>query len=92
MPYIVQERRESINQQLDSFLLWLEREADPKFLAGDLNYAFTRIIRAAYDIPETARYAQYNEAIGVLEACKLELYRMFVAPYEEQKRFDNGDV
>ena len=38
------------------------------------------------------RYAHLNEAIGVLECAKLELYRRVAAPYEDGKRAETGDV
>jgi hypothetical protein len=34
----------------------------------------------------------YNDVIGALECCKLELYRRMVAPYENTKIKENGDV
>jgi hypothetical protein len=38
------------------------------------------------------RYAHLNEAVGVLECAKLELYRRIAAPYEDDKRSETGDV
>src|SRR4051794_23099363 len=60
---------------------------------GDLNYAITRIIDA-YLARRGMNYANLNEAIGVLECAKLELYRRIVAGYEDRKIADaeNGDV
>ena len=57
---------------------------------GELNYAITQLIldylagRQSYDL--------CNEVIGVLECAKLELYRRMVAPYENKKCAENGDV
>ena len=47
--------------------------------------------RAAKDAGRT-RYAHLNEAIGVLECAKLELYRRVAAPYEDEKIAESGDV
>lgn len=59
--------------------------------AGELNYIFTTIAQIyVNDIGE--RYQSYNDVIGALEACKLELYRRLVAPYEDKKIMENGDV
>lgn len=55
---------------------------------GKLNYLISAIINDIYP----RDYMSLNAAIGVLECCKLELYRRVLTPYEEQKRFDNGDV
>ncbi|MEJ2539121.1 MAG: hypothetical protein P8188_03900 [Gemmatimonadota bacterium] len=63
---------------------------------GELNYAVTRLVdtylktRAAE--AGRLRYAHLNEAIGVLECAKLELYRRVAAPYEDRKRDESGDV
>lgn len=64
--------------------------------AGELNYALTRMVDAylrgqARDAGRV-RYAHLNEAIGVLECAKLELYRRVAAPYEDQKQAESGDV
>jgi hypothetical protein len=37
-------------------------------------------------------YDNFNEVIGVLECMKLELYRRMIAPYEDTKCKENGDV
>jgi hypothetical protein len=37
-------------------------------------------------------YQTFNDALGALEGAKQEFYRRVVVPYEEQKRFENGDV
>jgi hypothetical protein len=64
--------------------------------AGELNYALTRMVDA-YLMGRAAgegriRYAHLNEAIGVLECAKLELYRRVAAPYEDEKLSESGDV
>lgn len=58
--------------------------------AGELNYLFTEIIKQYMLGEET--YQRYNDCIGALEACKLELYRRKVSPYEDTKIEKNGDV
>ena len=64
--------------------------------AGELNFAITRLVdRYLAGLATEAgrlRYAHLNEAIGVLECAKLELYRRIAAPYEDEKREENGDV
>jgi hypothetical protein len=64
--------------------------------AGELNYALTRLVDAflvgrAREAGRV-RYAHLNEAVGVLECAKLELYRRIAAPYEDDKRGETGDV
>jgi hypothetical protein len=63
---------------------------------GELNYALTRLVDAYVAERAAAegrlRYSHLNEAIGVLECAKLELYRRVAAPYEDRKRGESGDV
>jgi hypothetical protein len=37
-------------------------------------------------------YAEFAQALGCIESAKLELYRSQVAPYEDDKIEQNGDV
>ncbi|MDE3003488.1 MAG: hypothetical protein OXU33_01555 [Gemmatimonadota bacterium] len=64
--------------------------------AGELNYAITVLVDAYVkrlaDAAGRVRYAHLNEAIGVLECAKLELYRRVTAPYEDEKMAESGDV
>lgn len=64
--------------------------------AGELNYSLTRLVDA-YLMGQVrdagrVRYTHLNEAIGVLECAKLELYRRVAAPYEDEKQAESGDV
>jgi hypothetical protein len=79
MPYIDPERRREIDLE-DSY---------PENI-GELNYFLTNACLDFLDIDPT--YEEYNQIIGVLEAVKLEFYRRMVAPYEEKKLEENGDV
>jgi hypothetical protein len=38
------------------------------------------------------RYAEANKLMGVLACVQSEFYRLDVAPYEEEKRAQNGDI
>ncbi len=80
MPYIKPEDRAAI--LLDENLI-----ED----AGELNYFITTLINN-YINKNTKCYTTLNEVIGVLECAKLELYRRIVAPYEDTKIEENGDV
>jgi hypothetical protein len=84
MPYIAQDARTRIDEG-----------AVPEN-AGELNYALTRLVDAylarAAKTDGRLRYAHVNEAIGVLECAKLELYRRIAAPYEDEKIAESGDV
>jgi len=82
MPYIRQEDRIYFD---DEDMERLET-SDP----GQLNYVITKMVHRF--LGKTPRYEDFNAAIGVLESAKLELYRRKVAPYEDKKIEENGDV
>jgi len=58
--------------------------------AGELNYVITKEILLY--LGTRPKYENYNEVMGVLECVKQELYRRAVAPHEDKKRKENGDV
>lgn len=80
MPYINKERRGGLDNN----------NISPR-IAGELNYMFTKTI-IKYIKNNGESYQIYNEIIGALECCKLEIYRRLIAKYEEQKIKQNGDV
>ena len=80
MPYIKEDARFEI----------LSQKRHPK-TAGELNFAITMECNS-FLANTDGRYQDYNDVIGALEACKLEFYRRAVAPYENVKIKENGDV
>lgn len=87
MPYIKQAARPEIDAALAPLIEKLQaipiEEQD-----GALNYAVTRVLKALYPL----KYFHLNRALGVLTAIKDEFYRRTVAPYEDEKIKENGDV
>jgi len=79
MPYIKKEKRISIN------------DGQIPENAGELNYWLTANINL-YLEKKGESYQTYNDIIGAIECCKLELYRRKVSLYEEKKIKENGDV
>jgi hypothetical protein len=59
--------------------------------SGELNYVLT-LICLNYVNHRGHRYSTMNDIIGALEGCKMEFYRRLVAPYEDVKVKENGDV
>lgn len=92
MPYIPEDQREELDLYIDLLHQRLELLMnDGASTEGMLNYLFTRLLRKTYgNNPDS--YKDINDSIGVLSCCLMEHYRRFAVPYEEQKRFDNGDV
>lgn len=84
MPYIRREQRALINRPLADVLAIVR-----SLSAGELNYLITTLLRAWTN---DLTYGRLNEAVGVLECVKLELYRRIAAPYEDRKCAENGDV
>lgn len=85
MPYISQTDRKLMDNQINQLIIHTVNHP------GFYNYAITRLIHN-YIISNGESYKTINDAIGILECAKLELYRMVAAPYEDQKRKDNGCV
>lgn len=59
---------------------------------GELTYQLTRMCTEYLQPHITIHFQNYAEVLGALEATKLELYRRMVAPYEDKKIEENGDV
>lgn len=87
MPYITQKDRKRFNKIIKELVKNIPENA------GELNYILTKIvIEYISNSKKTLNYQTYNDAIGALECCKLELYRRKISEYEETKIIDNGDV
>lgn len=92
MPYVTQENRQKIQANLDSLIevtKLLNESNSNADRAGNLNYIITYMINELYP---NDRYKELNDAIGVLECCKFEIYRRRVGPYEDLAIAKNGDV
>lgn len=76
---------------LESAKLGLENsELAMEFSELVARYVFQTAGLESMEINKMSR--RVNSGIGALEAAKLEFYRRVVAPYEDKKIFDNGDV
>jgi len=87
IPYIKQEERKKFEWVIDNLVAFLNEKPDD--IAGNLNYVITSVLKK---LSKDLRYKKANELIGVLECIKLEYYRRVVAPYEDKKIQENGDV
>jgi hypothetical protein len=58
---------------------------------GSLNYFLVKLMLVRRKL-EGESYTFYKNYLGELEAAKLEIYRRYVAPYEDKKMKENGDV
>ena len=94
MPYIKKEQREELEPELGALIQKIMNmpEFHSNGRAGILNYVITDMLDSCFGPLSNAKYKDYNEAIGMLECCKLEFYRKAAAPYEDMKEKQNGKV
>ena len=59
--------------------------------SGELNYVLTKII-LSYLNQKGCGYSTMNDIVGALDSAKAEFQRRVVAPYEDEKIKENGDV
>lgn len=59
--------------------------------AGELNYAIHQLI-SNYLENSKHNYQTCNDIMGVLSCVGAEFYRRVIAPYEDKKIIQNGDV
>jgi hypothetical protein len=93
MPYIKQADRNEVNGHLENLINFLEKEkkgAQNADIDGILNYTISKMLIEVYS--KKPSYSNYNRMMGVIECVKQELYRRVVAPYEDKKIKENGDI
>lgn len=93
MPYIKQEDRKFLNDQINGIVVRLSTVA-PDILKrpGPCNYVITRIILGALKPAEGWSYHSISRAIAVLNDAKTEMERRLMGPREDVVIKDNGDV
>ncbi len=82
MPYIKKAQRHNLDKYLDKIYV---------LNGAELNYCFTKLCHI-FIKEEGESYATFIECISALECAKQELYRRKVAPYEDKKIEENGDI
>lgn len=82
MPYVDWTARDNIDA------------GETPFDVGSLTYKLTKdCLDYLLDVDDyVPRFSDYAEVLGALEATKLEMYRRAVAPYENGKVAENGDL
>jgi hypothetical protein len=58
--------------------------------AGELTYIIYKLILKY--LPKGYSYHNLSGCLGILESVKQEFYRRIVAPYEDEKIKENGDI
>jgi len=82
MPYIKPENRPTKD---DVYNMMIEADVVAN---GDLNYILFKFCK--YQIEPS--YNNYKNFIGELTECGAEIRREILAPYEDQKKAENGEV
>jgi len=93
MPYIDNEVRERYGNLTIDQLLQRFRDAaliGQDTLPGDLNWVISNFMFHVFDANPSYRLG--NTLMGVLESAKQEFYRRKLAPYEDNKIKENGDL
>ena len=87
MPYIPQDKRSNIDEHVTPIVDYIKSLPVEK-QDGALNYAVTRMLNDIYG----SKYFDYNRAMGVVSNIQSEFFRRKVAPYEDTKIQENGDI
>lgn len=88
MPYIQsKDNRRYIDAVVKEFMEIVTFVSGEINITGKLNYFLFKLAKKSCH-----NYEDYRNFIGELEAAKLEIYRRQVAPYEDNKIWENGDV
>jgi len=83
MPYINKVSRE----YLDSYIVDISKGISS---TGDFTYCIFKLMKILCE--KEKNFAKLSSLIGGLECAKTEFYRRIVAPYEDEKIKENGDV
>lgn len=89
MPYINKQDKEILDELMKPLLERFKQAGVPLAYDGEMNYVITKLLLNFYD---GYGYQAYNRAMGVLECAKQEFYRRKIAPYEDEKIKQNGDI
>jgi len=92
MPYITTYNKDKFTSNADDngVATYLE-ELDLGNFVGHLNYLNYKIVKR-YIQKNGNKYFTFCAVVGTLICCVLEIYRRLVAPYEDKKIKENGDV
>lgn len=83
MPYIKQTRREVFDHNIDLI-------TNNIFDSGELCYCVYKMMKKLTE--KNKRFTTMANVIAEVEYAKLEFSRRIVAPYEDEKIKENGDV
>ncbi|MBX7145440.1 MAG: hypothetical protein K1X79_13405 [Oligoflexia bacterium] len=88
MPYIKKSERTQYIAAIEELARLVP--SDRALRPGHLNFIISSLLHKVYG--PSMRYADHNEAIGVINCVALEFYRRKTAPYEDEKIRSEGDI
>lgn len=91
MPYIKPAVRKAVDGKINELVEAINLAPFTTEPDGVLNYAIIRLIQKSM-LQQGITYGDLERCVGLLECCKLELYRKAAAPYEDEKETQNGKV
>ena len=91
MPYINQESRKKYEYGIN-YLISELNQVDDNDLKGHLNYIISVLIKRQIDVRGLKYFRAQDLIGGVLSCAQMELYRRFLAPYEDGAKDKNGDI
>ena len=83
MPYITKSNRKTIDECIDTYYPFIKPDGRLNYFLAKLFLKFRR---------QGMSYKTAKEFIGELEMAKIEIYRRWIVPYENDKQYENGDV
>jgi hypothetical protein len=84
MPYITEDKRKVLDKIIDRF------DNDHYMDDGEVTYVIYKLL--LNHVRSNMRYNTLAECMGIIECAKQEFYRRIVAPYEDKKILENGDI
>ena len=85
MPYITKDRRAIVDPEITVLVEKLRQLG-----LGDVVYVLYRLLKKLYG--DTRNFYTKAQALAVLESTRAEYYRRVLAPYEDEKIEQNGDI
>ena len=89
MPYIKSEDRAKFRLYADHGEVGIKVVAKTP---GELQYCIALMVAVYLADKIDYRYQDLNDVMGALAGAQMEFYRKVVAPYEDRKINENGDV
>lgn len=87
VPYITKKMRERYDPTLSKLI---ETFNEDDWEPGNLNYVISTLLKYCFNARTS--YTTGNELMGVLDCVSKEFYRRELAPYEDKKIKENGDL